>query len=349
VSCDDERLRALAALEAILFPFADRRFFVDPDVGRAPLPDADAYAREAEGRLGRALDRDAVAHVFALRPLTEDVVLRLNPDALLDPLAEDLEQLGYPKEDETGFLNEDLTTADTFVPTGETERHQEQVIYLREALRELIRRTGEATAKAGCYLTFLLDPADVTRRVVPDVFFVRGIHDPERPRRDFRLWEEGRAPELVIEVASDDTWTDDLGAKRDIYRDVFNAREYLIVDSDGLLEDGPIIAWRLSAGAYVRAGTSTRFQSQVAPATFQVIDGFVRLVDDRGQLVPGSHQERMDEHRRGALLEMLQSRFGTLPEALRGALATRTGGDLDAAFNAAVTAPSLDALLRALS
>lgn len=88
------RRTALAALEAILFPFADRRFFVD---STGPLPDGDAYAREAEARLGRALDREAVAHVLALRPLTEEVVLRLNPDALLDPLAEDLQELGYPR------------------------------------------------------------------------------------------------------------------------------------------------------------------------------------------------------------------------------------------------------------
>ena len=54
-----------------------------------------------------------------------------------------------------------------------------------------------------------------------------------RRRRTWKLWEEGRAPELIVEVASQTTYELDLGSKRDIYRDVFRTSEYVVFDPEG--------------------------------------------------------------------------------------------------------------------
>ena len=42
------------------------------------------------------LDAGAVAHVFALRPLTDEIVAAINPDLTLDDVEEDRATIGYP-------------------------------------------------------------------------------------------------------------------------------------------------------------------------------------------------------------------------------------------------------------
>ncbi|MGI5454852.1 hypothetical protein ACQEWB_17085 [Streptomyces sp. CA-249302] len=55
-----------------------------------------AYQEFAEEYYERAVDIDAVRHVYALRPLTRGVVSALNPTADLAGLAEDIAEIGYP-------------------------------------------------------------------------------------------------------------------------------------------------------------------------------------------------------------------------------------------------------------
>lgn len=54
------------------------------------------YARWAARYYARAVDLEAVRHVFALRPLTPAVVSDLNPEASLSGLADSIAGIGYP-------------------------------------------------------------------------------------------------------------------------------------------------------------------------------------------------------------------------------------------------------------
>ncbi len=55
-----------------------------------------AYQRFAEDYYETAVDLAAVGEVFALRPLTDDLIRRLNADVVVADLAEDLTEIGYP-------------------------------------------------------------------------------------------------------------------------------------------------------------------------------------------------------------------------------------------------------------
>ncbi len=55
-----------------------------------------AYQRFAEDYYETAVDVEAVGEIFALHPLTDDLVRRLNPDLVVADLAEDLAEIGYP-------------------------------------------------------------------------------------------------------------------------------------------------------------------------------------------------------------------------------------------------------------
>ena len=66
--------------------------------------------------------------------------------------------------------------------------------------------------------------------VAPDVFVVFGVE--ARVRKHYLVWEEGKAPDFVLEVASKSTWREDLGRKRDLYARL-GVKEYWQYDPTG--------------------------------------------------------------------------------------------------------------------
>ena len=91
---------------------------------------------------------------------------------------------------------------------------------------------------------------DPEQSVAPDVCVSFGV--PKHKRMVYKLWEEGRAPDFVMEVASPRTWRDDVGRKRALYERL-GVTEYWRFDPRG---EGAVAALRvLPAGA---AGTVSR-------------------------------------------------------------------------------------------
>lgn len=56
----------------------------------------DAYRRFAEDYYETAVDPEAAGEIVGLRPLTDDLVRRLNADLVVADVAEDLAEIGYP-------------------------------------------------------------------------------------------------------------------------------------------------------------------------------------------------------------------------------------------------------------
>ena len=79
----------------ISFPPGD-----DPDGSAWMLATLDgnpvSYQRWAEDDYKRPVSLSAVEHVYAHKPLTKEIVHRLNPDTSLSELADDIAQIGYP-------------------------------------------------------------------------------------------------------------------------------------------------------------------------------------------------------------------------------------------------------------
>ena len=66
--------------------------------------------------------------------------------------------------------------------------------------------------------------------VAPDVFVVKGI--PGHRRRIYKLWEEGRPPDVVFELTSRSTRGEDLRTKHDLYARL-GVTEYFLFDPLG--------------------------------------------------------------------------------------------------------------------
>ena len=88
---------------------------------------------------------------------------------------------------------------------------------------------------------------DPCSRVAPDMFVVFGV--PKRRRRTYLLWEEGKAPDFVLEVTSRSTRRQDRGFKRNLYARL-GVREYWLFDPTGDWLDPRLQGNRLSGGRY---------------------------------------------------------------------------------------------------
>ena len=81
--------------------------------------------------------------------------------------------------------------------------------------------------------------------VAPDVFAVRGVEKKLRPI--YKVWEEGKGPDVVVEVTSPSTHREDLQEKRTLYERL-GVREYFIFDPEGRRFQPPFRGYRLEKG-----------------------------------------------------------------------------------------------------
>lgn len=78
----------------------------------------------------------------------------------------------------------------------------------------------------------LLDYRENKRRdrVAPDVFVVFGV--PRKARSSYKVREEGKVPDFVLEVDSKGTYRKDVGSKKVTYERM-GVREYCVFDPAG--------------------------------------------------------------------------------------------------------------------
>ena len=109
-------------------------------------------------------------------------------------------------------------------PMGETDLHRDWMIRILEILK--YRYRGQRVYVASNLLVYY--EQGVPRKfVVPDDFVVLDC-DPHR-RRVFKTWEEGKVPDVVFEVTSRGTRSEDESFKPQIY-ELIGVQEYFLYD-----------------------------------------------------------------------------------------------------------------------
>jgi len=133
-------------------------------------------------------------------------------------------------------------------PMSEGDYHGDVLDYAKDALRA--RFAGhEVYASTDKFL--FLEEGNRRAAVVPDVLVAFG--PPSGPRQSYKHWEEGKAPDFVLEVLSADNWRNDIERKPVLYAEL-GVREYWTFDPRGVRTDGGprLEGWRLG-----RSGTRT--------------------------------------------------------------------------------------------
>ena len=92
-------------------------------------------------------------------------------------------------------------------------------------------------------------PGDKRKHVSPDVFVVKGVK--KKKRLYYLTWEEGKNPNVVIEITSKTTRKEDTDKKFVLYRDVLKVKEYFLFDPFGdYLKPERLRGYRLRKGEY---------------------------------------------------------------------------------------------------
>lgn len=130
-------------------------------------------------------------------------------------------------------------------PMAESDFQRVPLIYAVEALTLFFQDASDVYVSGNMFLYY--QEGDVKSVVAPDVFVVFGV--PKVQRRSFRLWEEGKAPDFILEITSDSTRTHDQGIKRGLYA-YLGVREYFQYDPTGDYLDPPLQGFRLQGQSY---------------------------------------------------------------------------------------------------
>ncbi len=102
--------------------------------------------------------------------------------------------------------------------------HSELVRYLVNVLRWLFRRELCMICKN---FAFFPPPEQPDPPVAPDLAIIKGV--PWRPLNCWRIGTTGPAPQVVLEILSDETWKKDLEEKPDLYGRL-GVQEYFAYD-----------------------------------------------------------------------------------------------------------------------
>ena len=131
-------------------------------------------------------------------------------------------------------------------PMAETDLHFDLISDTRKTLE--IRYADDPNVYVSGNLLLFYIPDNKRRHVAPDVFVVKGIK--KKKRENYLLWEEGKAPDAVIEITSSTTRKKGMTKKFELFRDVLKVREYFLFDPRGDYLKPTLQGYRLSKGEY---------------------------------------------------------------------------------------------------
>ena len=130
-------------------------------------------------------------------------------------------------------------------PLAENDAQLHAILYAVGALR--VRYGDRPDVYVSGDLLVYYEEGNPRVSVAPDAFVVFGAED--RIRMSYKVWEEGKGPDFVLEVASPNTWREDVERKPDIYAGL-GVREYFLFDPTGEHLSPRLQGYRLVDGAY---------------------------------------------------------------------------------------------------
>ena len=132
-------------------------------------------------------------------------------------------------------------------PLAENDIQRNAIFYALNALTTHFKRRPDVYVSGDLLIYY--EEGNPRVSIVPNVFVVFGVED--RQRLNYKLWEERRPPDFVLEVAAPSKWREDLTRKRSVYERL-GVREYYQYDPRGEHLPERLLGWRLTPSGYVR-------------------------------------------------------------------------------------------------
>ena len=220
---------------------------------------------------------------------------------------------------------------------AELPQHVDAILYALATLRTWFARHDRVQVGANMFLYY--QEGDNTKRVTPDLFVATGLESLPEP--SYKLWEAGRPPSFVLEVASPSTEDRDRGEKQALYASI-GVTEYWRFHPTGSLKGARRAATRLEGGALQGLGYEPLATRPDGSVRSEVLGLDVRVDERPGRshllrfrdpktaqdllTFEESERGRLAAERRWREAEAEIARLRTQIAGLRSGQAGRTGG-----------------------
>ena len=161
---------------------------------------------------------------------------------------------------------------------AEAPRHGDAIVYALQALRAWFG--GHRRVQVGANMFVYYQQGDPGKRVTPDLFVVRGLE--ALPEPSYKLWEAGRPPTFVLEVASPSTEDRDRGEKQALYASL-GVREYWRFNPTGVLKGASQVGVRLEGGMLRGLGYEPLARQEDGSVHSAVLELDVRVDEREGK------------------------------------------------------------------
>jgi hypothetical protein len=132
-------------------------------------------------------------------------------------------------------------------PMAGSDYQRTPLTYAVDRLRRHFRHRDDVYVSGNLFIYY--EAGNSEAAVAPDVFVVRGATNADRP--SYRLWEEPKGPDFVLEITSRRTYREDQLKKRELYRSL-GVQEYWQYDPTRDYLEPPLQGLELIAGEYQR-------------------------------------------------------------------------------------------------
>jgi Uma2 family endonuclease len=186
----------------------------------------------------------------------------------------------------------------------ETNWHRLQINLLGDMLHQHWPERTDFFAGGNMFVYYSLEQARTRDYKGPDFFVVLGV-DGTRPRQSWIVWQEdGRYPDIIVELLSPTTIAQDLGPKKDLYERVFKTSEYFCVNPDDWslqgwhLENMHYVALQPDARGWLWSGTLQLWLG-IQEGRFQgTSTNWLRFFTPAGMIVPTGEEAAESAHTR---------------------------------------------------
>ena len=154
---------------------------------------------------------------------------------------------------------------------GETGLHVRVILHLIGVLQAFLRKRTDVLISGNQFMYW--EPDDPTQVVAPDVYVIFGV-SPE-PRRTIKTWKEGKAPDVIFEITSRKTKSEDIRTKRALYEEL-GVREYFLFDPENDYLRPPLQGFQLVEGRY-QPLSGEALSSRVLGVELRIVNNTLRL------------------------------------------------------------------------
>lgn len=212
-------------------------------------------------------------------------------------------------------MEEELYPESDGKPMADTDLHIYWIAWMRDVLRMHFLRNPEVYISGNIMMYDIEGP--MRTAVSPDILVAFGLG--QKFRRTYKVWEEGKPPDFVMEFFSKRTYRNDLDEKMTLYARMA-IPEYFLYDPDRRYLSSPLLGFRLVEGKYVQITPDAdgRIHSEILNLDFQLLDDGLSIYDLEGRQLRSSeekleHAEERAEHAE-AEIERLQAELARLKE-----------------------------------